>query len=226
MTIASVFLTAVAVDQLVLPWIVSMTPTVSVPNVIGKKSNEGQQLLTSSGLRIAEVREQYSDNTPAGIIMSQLPYEGAIVKEGRRAYITVSKGIEHIQVPNIIGMSIRDARMALMRSGLVLGTQTSRPDESTPAGNIISINYTPGTKVQRETLIDVVVSLGSGTPIPDVVGLPLSDAEEALRSLGFAIGPIVRRKSDKSESGTVLTQTPNADVSVPSGTLITLVIAE
>lgn len=219
-------LVGLTVDQFVLPFIVSMTPTIAVPGVIGKASTDGQTILSSAGLRVAQVREQYSESTPAGRIMSQLPYPGATVKEGRRAYITVSKGIEHLQVPNVIGSSVRDARMSLMRSGLLLGTQSSRPDANAPVGTIVSQSYAPGTKVQRETIVDVVVSLGNGSPIPDVVGLSITEAQEVLSSMGFTVGPIVHRASNAFESGTVLSQSPSADSSLPTGTMVTLIIAK
>lgn len=203
-----------------------MTPTITVPNVVGLKGEEGRTIMQSAGLQVAQIREQYSDDTPAGTIMSQLPYADAIVKEGRRSYLTVSKGIERINVPRLIGSSQRDARLALMRNGLVLGSVSFRSDSSSAAGLIIGQSISEGTSVQRESIIDIVVSSGTGAPVPNVVGLSVSEAEQILISSGFTVGATLPRSSTAFEPGTVIGQTPKADSAAAAGASVTLIIAK
>lgn len=225
-TISSVVVVAAIVDQVVLPWIVSMTPTITVPNVIGLKGDEGRTIMQSAGLQVAQIREQYSDDTPAGMILSQLPYADAVVKEGRRAYLTVSKGIERLRVPRLIGSSQRDARLALMRNGLILGSVSFRSDSLSPVGSIIGQSIPEGTTAQRESIVDIVVSSGNGTPVPDVVGLSISEAQQILTSNGFTLGATVQRPSTAFEPGTVIGQTPKADSAAPAGASVSLIIAK
>ncbi len=211
---------------MILPLIVSMTPTITVPNVVGLKGEESRIIMQSAGLQVAQIREQYSDDTPAGMVMSQLPYADAIVKEGRRAYLTVSKGVERIRVPQLIGSSQRDARLALMRNGLVLGSVSFRSDSLSPAGIIIGQSIPEGTTAQRESIVDIVVSTGNGAPVPDVVGLSLSEAEQIIQTSGFTVGPTIQRSSTAFEPGTVIGQTPKADSAAATGASITLIIAK
>lgn len=225
-TVIAVIVVSVLVDQVVLPWIVSMTPTVTVPNVVGLQAEQGQTIMQSAGLNVAQVREQFSDDTPAGMIMSQLPYAQAIVKEGRRAYLTVSKGIETIRVPRLYGLTQRDARLALMRSGLILGSVSFRADSVVSSGYIIAQSIAEGTPSQRESIVDVVVSSGGGSPVPDVVGLSVAEAQELLTSSGFVLGVTVQRSSSAFESGTVIGQSPKADSSAAPGSAVALIIAK
>jgi serine/threonine-protein kinase len=225
-TISSVVVIAAIVDQVILPWIVSMTPTITVPNVVGLKAEEGRTIMQSAGLQVAQIREQYSEDTPAGTTMSQLPYADAIVKEGRRAYLTVSKGIEQIRVPRLVGLSQRDARLSLLRTGLMLGTISFRSDSLYPTGVTTAQSIPEGSRAQRESIVDIVVSSGNGAPVPDVVGLSLSEAEQVLRSSGFTIISTVQRSSAAFEPGTVIGQTPKADSAAPAGAPVTLILAK
>jgi serine/threonine-protein kinase len=225
-TIVSVIFVAVIVDQVVLPWIVSTTPTVTVPNVVGMKSEQGRVIMQSAGVNVVQVREQFSDDTPEGLIMSQLPYADAVVKEGRRAYLTVSKGVERIRVPRLYGMTQRDARLALMRNGLILGSVAFRSDSSASAGTIIAQSVAEGTPMQRESTIDIVISTGGGMPVPDLVGLTLAEAQQIIEANGFAMGPTVLRASSAFEPGTVIGQSPKSDSAVKASTPISLIIAK
>lgn len=225
-TVSVVVLVAAAVDQVILPWVVSITPTVTVPNVVGLDGEQGRVIMQSSGLNVAQVREQYSDDTPAGKIMSQLPYAEAIVKEGRRAYLTVSKGIERIRVPRLYGLSQRDARLSLMRNGLILGTISFRSDTSAPTGVVIAQSISEGTPAQRESIVDVIISSGNGAPVPDVVGLTVAEAQQILTSSGFIVANTILRNSAAFEPGTVIGQTPRADSSAATGTGVTLIVVK
>jgi len=225
-TAAAVIVIAVIVDQVVLPWIVSMTPTITVPNVVGMQGQQGKLIMESAGLNVAQVREQFSDETPQGMVMSQLPYADAIVKEGRRAYLTVSKGVERIRAPRLYGLTRRDARLALMRAGLILGSLSFRPDSIVANGYIVSQSIAEGTPCQRESIVDVIISSGSGSAVPDVVGLTLQEAQEILTSSGFTLGATVARSSSAFEAGTVIGQTPKPDSSAPAGAAVSLIIAK
>jgi serine/threonine-protein kinase len=158
--------------------------------------------------------------------MSQLPYADAVVKEGRRAYLTVSKGVERIRVPRLYGMTQRDARLALMRNGLILGSVAFRSDSSASAGTIIAQSVAEGTPMQRESTIDIVISTGGGMPVPDLVGLTLAEAQQIIEANGFAMGPTVLRASSAFEPGTVIGQSPKSDSAVKASTPISLIIAK
>jgi len=224
-TVLSVIALVVAIDQLVLPWIVSMSKTISVPNVVGRTLDQAQAELQQAGLNVVDVRERYTNDYKAGVVMSQLPYSGAVVKEGRRAYLTVSEGIELIKVPRVIGLSQRDAQILLMRNGLILGSVSTSDDPAAALGTVLWQSVIQGAQVQKESVVDVVVSNGGGKPVPNLMGLTVSEAERVLLVNGFSLGTIIERTSQAFESGVVMAQRPAADKLAPAGTSVTLIIA-
>jgi len=222
----ALFLTGVVADQLVLPWIVSITETITVPNVLGKDLATSQRMLNDAGLQVMEAREQYSSSAKKGIVMSQLPFSNSTVKEGRRIYLTVSKGIETIRVPSLYGQTVRDARLTLMRIGLQLGDVTYQTDENVAADRIAGQGVPPGAEIPNDGMISVVVSRGtSGIRVPSLVGLSLDEAQGVLLDAGLAVGSIVEKSSGAFDAGVVIAHDPRADSSVVQGTAIMIVVA-
>lgn len=215
----------VLIDQLVLPWIVSTSEIVRVPAVVGKQSATAQRLLLENGLQVKDIRYQHSPDLPPGVVMSQLPYPGATVKEGRRVYLTVSKGLETVAVPHLIGMTIRDARLALARAGLQLGTISSVSDEQIPADAIAWQSTPAGTSVASETAIAVGVSNGGVQRMPSLIGLRLDEARQVLEPLGVMIGSVTERTTQAFASGTVIDHQPPADSSIASGGTVSIILA-
>ncbi|MBK6292459.1 MAG: PASTA domain-containing protein [Ignavibacteria bacterium] len=224
--LVAVFLLGVMVDQLLLPWIVSMTDTISVPGVVGKSVSTASQELANAGLVVMEPREQYSASIAKGTVMSQLPYANATVKEGRRIYLTISKGIETIRVPSLYGLTVRDARLSLMRIGLQLGDVTYETSDAIAVDRIAAQGVPAGAEIPSDGIISVVVSRGStGVRIPSLVGLSLEEAQGILLDAGLIVGTLSYKESGAFDSGVVLSNDPPADSSVAVGTPVQITVA-
>lgn len=224
--LVAVFLIGVMVDQLLLPWIVSMTDTISVPGVVGKNVSTASQELANAGLVVMEPREQYSASIAKGTVMSQLPYANATVKEGRRIYLTISKGIETIRVPSLYGLTMRDARLSLMRIGLQLGDVTYETSDAIAVDRIAAQGVPAGAEIPSDGIISVVVSRGStGVRIPSLVGLSLEEAQGILLDAGLIVGTLSYKESGAFDSGVVLAHDPPADSSVAVGTPVQITVA-
>lgn len=222
---AVLFVFLVVIDQFVLPLIVSTTDTVRVPEVVTKPVSTAQYLLQERGLQVKDIRYQHSPDLPPGIVMSQLPYPGAIVKEGRRVYLTVSKGLETVTVPRLIGLSIRDARLALARAGLQLGTISTVTDENVPADAIAWQSVAAGTVAPADAAISVGVSNGGSTRMPSLLGLSLTEARQVLTELGVTIGSVSERSTQAFASGTVIDHQPPADSLLAPGSSVSVTLA-
>lgn len=214
-------------DKLVLPAVVSMTATVHVPNVVGRDRSSAEVLLRDAGLVLMEPREQFSAIVPAGTVMSQLPYAGATVKEGRRIYITVSKGVETISMPSLYGTTMRDARVTMMRLGLQTGDMSYDTSSSIPAGRVIGQSVPAGAPVASGTTVQLVISRGTTlVRVPQLISLTVGEAEQLLRDLGLIPAGGASMPSSAFQSGTVMHQDPPADSLVTVGTTITFVTAK
>lgn len=67
---------------------------VSVPDVTEMSRSKAEDYLRTNYLTVGNIREEYSDHTPAGYVMSQSPRAGARVVKDTEIDLTVSKGPE------------------------------------------------------------------------------------------------------------------------------------
>lgn len=225
--VAGLLSIGIIMDQFVLPLIVSSTEVIQLPNVVGKDIGTVRPQLQGLGLQVMDVREQYSDKVVKGRIMSQNPYPGATVKEGRRIYLTVSKGIETVRVPNLSGVNLRDARLTLMRLGLNMGNISYEYSDSIALNRVLAQGIPSDAQLPYGGSIDVVVSQGpNGIHVPDVFGMSVDEARQALEQSGLQLGIIAESSSGAFDPRTVISQTPRADSVVPSGTPISITIVK
>lgn len=66
--------------------------------------------------------EEYSKEAAAGIVFKQSVKAGETVQEGTSIVLTVSKGIETAQVPDVGGMKLEDAKKQLEAAGFTVST--------------------------------------------------------------------------------------------------------
>jgi hypothetical protein len=95
--------------------------TITVPNVVGKTQAAGSSALTSAGLKVGTVTQAYSSTVASGNVISQSPVSGTSVASGSAVNLTISKGIQPVvkrTVPNVVGMTIANARSAVTSAGL------------------------------------------------------------------------------------------------------------
>ena len=154
---------------------------VMVPDVMGKD-------LASALLEMQEkelyprLQLRFTEDDDAGIILSQSPEAGAIVKAGRRISLVVSRGAIVDHVENYVGEMYDDVKLRLqsMFSGatkpLVVLSEPSYKADKTPAGTIIAQNPAEGTPISSPINVKLIVSSGSNyetTRVPNLVGLSI-----------------------------------------------------
>lgn len=221
LVIAGLVAFGIIVDQIVLPWFTSTRSVAAVPNVIGKDVNEARLILEQAGLVVQEPKEQFSAKVEKGIVMSQLPAPNSDVKEGRNVYLTISKGYETVRMPSLTNMSLRDARLMLMRSGLGVGDVAYENHDSIPANRILFQSVPAGKDVPYGSNTDVVISQGpGGLRVPDVVGFSFEEAQARIVGLGLRVGEVRYESSGAFDANTVLGTFPPADSVVGKGAFI------
>lgn len=166
------------IDTLVMPQLVHAVKVVTVPNITGLTLSKADPIIRGAKLRVAEVREVYSETIPKGKIISQLPFAGSEVREGRRMYISVSRGIEKVMVPYLIGKTERDALLNLLSIGLQLGETVFQEDEEIPHGIVLEQSIAPGSKIPYGKMISLVISQGPpGIDLAAFTGITLNQAK-------------------------------------------------
>lgn len=214
-------------DQFVLPMVVGAGDVVRVPNVVDNNVDEALSAIASAGLTPADSKEQYSETVAKGHVISQMPYAFASVKKGRRVYITVSRGIETLRMPSLIGKTLRDARLTLMREGLQLGDITYEYNDSIPSDRIVVQGVPSGSYIAAGGTTSVVISRGSGTTMmPDVLGISLVEAQLLLTDRELTIGNIKYVSSGTFESSTVIGQDPPPDTQTKPSAPVSLIVVK
>ncbi len=133
---------------------------VVVPYVIGFTEEEATNTIISRGLIAGTIRRECSDTVPQGYVIAQNPLPAEVVNKGTPVSLTVSTGSCPVTVPNVVGMSEQDARTKIVVSGLTVGDVSYEYSDTVPEGKVISQSPGAGSKVPKETLVDLVVSKG------------------------------------------------------------------
>ena len=195
--------------------------TVDVPNVVGKQLSVATRLLEERHLRVSSSEVTNSD-VPAGQVISQSPEAGESVKEQRMVHLVVSKGAGDITIPNLQGMSFDQAREKLKALGLSIGKISYTSDTSKDDGVVISQGLQAGGKASKGATVDITINQTKSTTveIPNIVGMTIKEAKEALGNLGLSISKI---SGSNEDSAVVTAVSPAPGSSVKRDESITLV---
>lgn len=134
--------------------VVSKGRPVTLPDVTGEPEEDARAQLEEAGLkvRIAPTRV-FSSDEDKGDVAKQSPGQGKVRAEGDTVTLTLSKGPEMIEVPDVEGMSVGDASDELRAAGFdvkedrgLLGLfgdkvkdQSVDPGDEAPKGSTITI---------------------------------------------------------------------------------------
>lgn len=201
--------------------------TIAVPTVLGMTEQEASTTITSQGLIVGTVTTENSEEYELGQVMRQDPVAGGRVKKGSAINLVISAGIEQVEVPVVIGMTEADAVTTIEGVGLVVSVPVVREfSKDVPEGQVISSEPTSGAKVPKGSKVTLVISKGTElAKVPDTVGKKQADAEAAIKAAGFKV-KVTQDFSDTVPTGTVVSQNPDADVSVDAGSTITIVVSK
>jgi serine/threonine-protein kinase len=196
---------------------------VTVPDVIGQTQQTAVANLKDSGLDPVLVDES-STTVASGLVLSELPARGSVVKKGTRVRLSISSGPSTVKVPTVEGLTAAQADGALRRMSLK-PTNHSEPDTTVPAGRVISTDPTAGDTALPGSPVTVNVSSGPAlVRVPRLQGRSLSAAEAALEALGLSVGTITQRAVSGQAPETVISQSPSAGSSLPSEGKVNLVV--
>ncbi|QJT01163.1 Stk1 family PASTA domain-containing Ser/Thr kinase [Streptomyces asoensis] len=97
--------------------VVSKGAPVDIPDVTGDALNDARAELEEAGLKVKVATEQVNSEFDKGLVATQTPEEGSEAAEGDTVTLTVSKGPEMVEVPDVVGASVDDAKSLLEQSG-------------------------------------------------------------------------------------------------------------
>jgi len=145
----------------------------AVPSLTGKTLDDARYSIQAYGYTVGDVTSEASD-LPEGIIIKQTPKAGEELEAGSRIDLVVSKGKDDAEIVmvNLVGKDASSAASEISAMGLKLGNTTYESSTKYDKNMVISQSVGAGDKVQKGTVVDLVVSTGlvsegSGTQTGD-----------------------------------------------------------
>jgi eukaryotic-like serine/threonine-protein kinase len=136
-----------------VPFAVSKGPeAIEIPDVVGRSVDGAEQTLENAGFTV-RISEAYSDDVPAGVVVSQEPSSGTGVRDDV-VEIVVSLGAEVVAVPEVEGRSYDDAVAAIEEAGLVVRRMELFP---TGPGRVVRQDPRAGTELPPGSEVTVYV---------------------------------------------------------------------
>jgi serine/threonine-protein kinase len=134
-------------------------------------------------------------------------------------------GATTVTVPNVKGENVQAARFELRQKNLVPNVTIKASNQ--PVQEVISQDPAPGTKVDENSTVNLVVSGGPRTvTIPDITGQTEDQASQTLKQVKLKLGQkLSESPSDTVPAGQILNQTPRAGQNVAVGTAIDYVLS-
>ena len=113
---------------------------------------------------------------------------------------------ENVTVPSVVNMTVEEAQKSLEGTGLRLVVKSEEYSNGVSKDRIITQTPSENTTLKKGDSVSVIVSKGnSKVPVPNVVGLKLSQAEKLLNDNKLILGNVKYEYND-AEEGTVLSQ--------------------
>lgn len=159
----------------------------SVPDFSNMSVAEASAVAAAAGVRVEVTDSVYVRKMGRGLVFSQNPKAGSGVKTGRRIMLTInSVRPKRVTMPDLVGLSMRQAKAELLSNGLMLGRLLYEDDMAT--NNVLRQLYrgrpiAAGRKMDSGAEIDLVVGLNAEdnlTFIPDVSGMKYMRAVDAI----------------------------------------------
>lgn len=162
------------------------------PYVVGQYVDE----LGNDGLELEYViiDSIYQPNHKGGYILRQDPDSGALIKTGRKIYLTVTSYVpDNAIVPDLRSLSVRHAISQLENVGLHGGKLIFVDD---PHHVVLEQKYkgrtvNEGRRLEKGAMVDLVVGRGTGSGLsitPYLVGMSPTKARRSILSASLNVG--------------------------------------
>jgi len=137
---------------------------IPVPDVIGLPLADAVKMLQSNQMRWQLSDSVYVSSVRPGAVVNQNPEPGSNAKVNRNVFLVVNAlSPEKVRMPNVVGVSLRQAKTMLEQQGLTLGRVTYVPDF---AKDYVLKQLYRGQEIERGREIvkgsEIVLVLGDG----------------------------------------------------------------
>ena len=136
---------------------------ISVPDFSNMSVEDAEYAASQAGMRVEVTDSVFVKRMQRGAVYRQNPAPGAKVKKGRRIVLPINAvNAKKVTMPNLVGLSLRQAKAELLSRGLVLNRLVYVQDMAT--NNVLrqlrgNREIEPGTMIDSESEIDLGLGL-------------------------------------------------------------------
>ncbi|MCJ7486345.1 MAG: PASTA domain-containing protein [Candidatus Aminicenantes bacterium] len=200
------FLSAVIFSQVLL-----RSEAVTVPELTGMTVAQARTELAKKDLSIDQKGTESSDRWDRGLIVRQDPAAGSKIRVTKVVRVKTSSGSEKVTVPDLVGKSLDEALTMLQAGSLAKGHLTQIHTPRSPAGRILDQKPEPGSIVERNIPVGLLLSQGDVDDrfiMPDLIGRRADRVIGRLKALDFKVADVRYVYYPGVESGIVVKQDP------------------
>lgn len=205
-------------------------PDINVPSVVGMEEDEARKELKALELQV-RVKEQYSGEKEGIVIDQDHGPEDPAVKPQRVITLTVSKGPEMKEVPNLMNKTVSEALAQLSEIGLTMAQPPLEDySDEVEKDRIIKQNPTTGERVPKGTAVKVTISKGPEPKVrtmPDLRGKTLNDAANTLAGMNLVLrgDEVAWEENTDYPRYQIISHTPAPGTEVREGTEVRVVLS-
>ncbi|MEO7454015.1 MAG: protein kinase [Fimbriimonadales bacterium] len=177
--------------------------------------------------RVRPVREVSDDDVPRWLKWVVIMLGGTAVVFVLGWMVLNATKRKEIQLPNLIGMTVAEARQRATSTGFILNVVDEVYSEKNPKPDtIIEMQPDARTPIREGGTVRVVKSLGSKkTAIPDLRKETVEEAKNRLEAAGLKVGEIREMASDAIDEGLVAGTSPARGEKVDRGTTVNILVS-
>ena len=197
---------------------------VKVPELVGLGSDEARVRVEEAGLGWTVRGSASHPEAPEGAVLAQTPLPGQLARPGAPVRVTLSRGPERRGVPEVTGLSERQARIVLERLGFRPTTREVKA--MVERGRAVGTEPAAGVVLAVPADLDLLVSMGPPVAlVPDLGGRHLDDVADLLAAEGLTLGRVTWDPLAAAAPGRVTGQYPPAGYSLREGGTVEVRVA-
>lgn len=207
--------------------IVRGRPEVMVPDLVGLSEVGALKSLADLGLELKVEDRVHSADAPEGRVLSQEPAAGRRIKRGREIEVMVSSGPAQVDLPDLAGLSLDQARLILEQNRLKTGVVAHAHGGVRVRDRVMAQSPLPPARVRVGSSVSLLVSLGPPprwVVMPDLTGLSYAAAVNLIRRSGLVLGRVAGETRRTWPAETVLLQEPEAGARAERGERVRLTV--
>lgn len=149
----------------------------------------------------------------------------ALILVGAVYYFLSRPTDSQIEMPTVINLTQEKAVKELEKRGLKANILRTEESDEYDKGKVMKQDPEANTKVDKGTIVNLIISAGREVAVPDLSGLTVAEAEEALKDVGLSIGRTSTEYDDIVAKDLILKQDPKPDTNIQAGSKVDVVVS-